>query len=599
MKHILFAAFGLLDERFRKQLVHLLLLMILVAVLEAMGIGLILPYIAIITSPELLQGQNYLGVLFRWSGLETLRAFVVVSGILMIVLFLIKNVVLVLQTYVQSKILMEIQLDLESQLISQYFRRDYLFFAQKNTSELVQNVRNVAGIISLVLMPALLVLTELIVLVFIFALLLTVRPWLTLLAGGLSTVLLVTIFRFSRIKATQFGNQSGENLINQLKWMQQGFGGIKEVKILSKEAFFLDRCIHYSRSAVWAGMKAAMLSTVNRPLIETVWFSFTILLILVAVALGSNGASLLPTIGLLAAAAIRIMPALNRILNSTIAIRQGSYHVGEVSKELTAAAEEAPSFERNSHAAPMPFERTIRFEAVAFEYPGGAGRVLHCLSFTLEKGQSIAFVGPSGAGKTSAVDLLLGLLQPQHGEILVDDKLVEKANLPEWRRNFGYVPQSIYLSDDTIRNNIAFGQLREEINEARVGAVVEQAQLSGMVARLPEGLNTVIGDRGARLSGGQRQRIGIARALYRDPPILVLDEATSALDNETEWEITQAIRSFSGRKTVVIIAHRLSTVAHCDQIVFMVEGCVRAMGSYDGLMRDCEEFRRFATASTV
>jgi len=192
--------------------------------------------------------------------------------------------------------------------------------------------------------------------------------------------------------------------------------------------------------------------------------------------------------------------------------------------------------------------------------------------------------------------LLLGLLMPEKGQILVDGAPLVIQEARDWRSNFGYVPQSIYLSDDSIRNNIAFGQLEIEIDSARMDIVVAQAQLSDVLTRLPEGLNTVVGDRGARLSGGQRQRIGIARALYRDPPILVLDEATSALDNETEREITRAIRDLRGSKTIIIIAHRLSTVAHCDQIVFLVDGGVRACGTYDTLIKECEEFRRFATA---
>jgi ATP-binding cassette subfamily C protein len=248
---------------------------------------------------------------------------------------------------------------------------------------------------------------------------------------------------------------------------------------------------------------------------------------------------------------------------------------------------------------PVNINVPIRFSGVAFTYPGEAAPVLSNISFTIKKGQSVAFVGPSGAGKTTVVDLLLGLLRPQRGEILVDEFPLTSQDARPWRRNFGYVPQTIYLSDDTVRNNIAFGHTQDEIESTRMDAVVIQAQLSDVLARLSQGLDTVVGDRGARLSGGQRQRIGIARALYRDPPILVLDEATSALDNETEKEITLAIRNLSGEKTVVLIAHRLSTVVHCDQIVFLVDGTVRACGTYEELTRGCDEFRRFATATAT
>lgn len=588
-------AFGLLQLEYRRDLFYLLLLMLLVALLESAGIGLLLPYIGIVNSPDLLLENGYLSSIYRWSGLESARAFITVSSVILIALFVIKNLVFALQNYAQSRILLKIQVNLESRLMGQYFRRDYIFFTQKNPSELVQNIRNVSGIIGLIFMPALSALTELVVLVFVFVLLIVIQPWLTLAAGGFSALLLISIFRFSRKKAARYGAEGGENLINMSKWMYQGFGGIKEVKILSKEGFFLEHSMRFSRRAAWSGMKATMLTTLTRPVIETVWFTLTVLLVLAAIALGESGAALLPIIALLAAAAMRIMPALSRILNAMIAIRQATYHVEAVAAELGSKVTDESEFSQTYHT--LDFHDNIRFADVAFEYPGGAGQVLRSLSFTIRKGQSIAFVGPSGAGKTTAVDLLLGLLEPERGQILVDGVPLMTGDARSWRRNFGYVPQSIYLSDDTIRNNIAFGQLHHEIDTSRIDAVVEQAQLTDVLARLPQGLDTVVGDRGARLSGGQRQRIGIARALYRDPSILVLDEATSALDNETEREITRAIRGLSGSKTVILIAHRLSTISHCDQIIFLVDGGVRATGTYESLMRDSEDFRRFATAT--
>lgn len=588
-------AFGLLPHKFRKDLFYLLLLMLLVALLESAGIGLLLPYIGVINSPDLLQENGHLNALYRWSGLESTRTFIIVSSVILIFLFVIKNITYVLQNYAQSRILLNIQMNLETQVMSQYFKRDYIFFTQKNPSELVQNIRNVSGIIGLVFMPALSALTELVVLAFVFMLLVLVQPWLTLIAGGFSALLLISIFRFSRMKAARYGTEGGENHISMSKWLYQAFGGIKEVKILSKEAFFLEQSMRFSRNAAWSGMKATMLTTLTRPVIETVWFSLTVLLVLIAIALGESGAALLPIIALLAAAAMRIMPALNRILNATISIRQATYHVSAVASELGSPVSNGLGFDQTS--SPLNFHDNIRFSDVAFEYPGGACQVLHRLSFSIDKGQSVAFVGPSGAGKTTAVDLLLGLLEPQQGQILVDGTPLTNSGARSWRRNFGYVPQNIYLSDDSVRNNIAFGQSHDEINALRMDAVVGQAQLTDVLARLPQGLDTVVGDRGARLSGGQRQRIGIARALYRDPPILVLDEATSALDNETEREITRAIRTLSGSKTVILIAHRLSTVAHCDQIIFLVDGVVRATGTYEELMRDSDDFRRFATAT--
>jgi ATP-binding cassette subfamily C protein len=496
--------------------------------------------------------------------------------------------------------LLKLQLDIEIRLMQGYLSREYLFFTGKNPAELYQNIRSVSGIVGLVYTPALTIASELIVLLLIGVFLVLVNPWVTFAAITVSGILAYLIYRINRNRAQRYGDEGVRNLIEMDKWMYQSFAGIKEIKILAKENFFLDRSISYSRNAAWAGMKVALLSAVTRPFIETVWFSLTVLLVLIAILAGKNGSSMLPPIVLLAAAAIRIMPALNRILNSTISIRQATHHISVVSLELgRAEVVRHQSGEKESAQWAHEFRNDIRFLEVAFEYPGGAEQVLRNLSFSIRKGQSIAFVGPSGSGKTTAVDLLLGLLEPQQGQILIDGVSLAIGDASSWRRNFGYVPQSIYLSDDTIRNNIAFGQLHNEIDASRIDAVVKQAQLSDVLMRLPNGLDTVVGDRGARLSGGQRQRIGIARALYNDPPILVLDEATSALDNETEREITRAIRELSGSKTVILIAHRLTTVAHCDQIVFLVDGVVKATGTYEELMRDNDEFRRFATATSA
>lgn len=595
MKSNLILAFRLLQQEHRRDLFWLLMLMLLVAVLESAGIGLLLPYIGIVNSPNLLLDNKYLSRMYQWSGFDSLRAFIIASSLLLILLFVVKSLVFVFQNYAQSKVLLKVQMNLESRLMSQYLRREYLFFTQKNPAELVQNIRNVSGIVSQVFMPALTALTELVVLAFVLLMLVLVQPWLTLIAGGFSVLLLWSIFRFTRKRAAQYGAESNESLVNLVKWMYQAFGGIKEVKILSKEDFFLQQSMGFSRNAAWAGMKGTMLTILTRPAIETVWFSLTVTLVLVAILLGKDGTILLPIIALLAAAAMRIMPALNRVLNATISIRQATYHIEAVATELNAGLGE-PCESRPAVA--RDFTDTICFSGIAFKYPGEAEPVLHDLRCTIKKGQSVAFVGPSGAGKTTAVDMLLGLLEPQRGQILIDGVPLMPEDARAWRRSFGYVPQSIYLSDDTIRNNIAFGQLPQEIDNERVSAVVEQAQLVDVLARVPQGLDTVVGDRGARLSGGQRQRIGIARALYRDPPILVLDEATSALDNETEREITRAIQSLSGSKTVILIAHRLSTVAHCDMIVFLVDGRVKASGTYDELIRDCEAFRRFALAGS-
>ncbi len=590
-------ALTFLDTKQRIRLGLMLALMLIVALLEALGIGMLMPYIGVVNSPELIEQNKYLKMIYDKLGFESNSSFLVAMSIALIVLFFTKNTAYIIQQYFQSRQLLEFQLNIETRLMASYLRREYLFFVDNNPALLYQNIRNVSGIVALVYNPALTIATEVMVLFLIGGFLVFIQPWITLSAAILLVVLAYSIYGFSRKRASRYGKEGNHHQVEMNKWMYQSFGGIKEVKILSKEHFFLERSLFHSRQAGWIGMKANMLSVMTRPYIETVWFTLTILLVLFAILAGKGGASLLPMIVLLAAAAIRIMPALNRILNSSISIRQATHHINSVAAELGNAEKFDAQLPTNkSENNRRPFQTTIRFSGVDFKYPGESAEVLRDLTFSIKKGQSIAFVGPSGAGKTTAVDLLLGLIEPSRGQLFVDEVPLKSKETRQWRQNFGYVPQTIYLSDDTIRNNIAFGQLPNEIDASRINAVVEQAQLSDVIARLPDGLDTFVGDRGARLSGGQRQRIGIARALYRDPPVLVLDEATSALDNETERDITRAIRELSGRKTVVLIAHRLSTIAHCDQVVFLVDGVIRACGTYDDLMAGNDDFRRFATA---
>lgn len=585
---------SLLNRAQHHSLAVLLLLMLFTASLETFGIGILMPYIGVVNSPEVIRNNQYLNAVYESIGFESSRSFIVVFSIGLIALFLLKNIVYIFQQKIQHQRLLSLQLNIETRLMDSYLKRDYLFFLEKNPAELYQSIRNVSGIVGLVYSPFLTIITELTVLIFVSALLIIIQPIVTLAAGAVLALLAYGLYRFTNVHAAHYGREGHVNLVEMNKWMYQSFGGIKELKILSKEKFFLQRSMYFSGEVGAANMKLAMLAVVTRPLIETIWFGLTISFVLVCILMGKEGLELLPIIVLLAAAAFRIMPALNRIVNSLNSIRQATVHVSAVASELNdTELRSDPQFARVP-LRKLDFAQCIQFSEVHFKYPGSSRRVLQNLTLSIVKGSSVGFVGPSGAGKTTAVDLLLGLLTPECGQILVDGLPLNIDSLALWQKKFGYVPQSIYLSDDTILNNIAFGQLPDEIDRVRLMKVVEQSRLSDLVATLPHGLETMVGDRGVRLSGGQRQRIGIARALYLDPPILVFDEATSALDNETEREITSAIRDLSGSKTIVLIAHRLSTVAHCDQIAFLVDGTVHAKGTFKHLIEHCEEFRRFA-----
>jgi ABC-type multidrug transport system fused ATPase/permease subunit len=317
--------------------------------------------------------------------------------------------------------------------------------------------------------------------------------------------------------------------------------------------------------------------------------------LIVYLVIGGSVGSMMASLILFVGAAFRLMPSLNRIVSAALNIKQSSIQVSSV---LQALDEFDPSREvdRDANLAAPEFKQSIVLSNISYRYPASDKISLDHVSLTIPKGQSVAFVGPSGAGKTSLVDLLLGLLPDYEGDIQVDGTVLQTDSISQWRKKFGYIPQMIYLSDDSIRRNIAFGLPDDEIDDQKIFRAVKAAQLQDVIDAMPDGVDTVVGDRGARLSGGQRQRIGIARALYNDPEILILDEATSALDNETEREVTRAIESLSGTKTLILIAHRLSTVVRCDKIFFLRAGQVEASGSYDELIASSEAFRNFAEA---
>lgn len=587
-------AWSLLAREQRKTFVGLLLIMMAMAVLETVSIGLLMPFIGIVNSPELVFQNKWLSFVYRTFGLDSPRDFLIVVGLLMVVIFILKNALQFVLQFLQSRSLLEVQMSIEKQLLGCYLSRNYAFFVERNSADLYQSIRNVSGIVSLIYGPALLASAEAIVLLLVTSFLLVVQPAITLGAVTVFGALAFMIFRFTRKRAATYGAEGSEQSVQMNKWMFQAFGGIKEVKLLAKEEFFLERSMYHSRRAAWAGLKAGVLSQITRPFIETFWFTLAILFVVIALLLGEDGKTLIPVLVLLAAAAFRIMPCITRIVNAAISIRQATYHVSTVASELDPVRAGAEA--SDGGAASYGFADRMVFDDISFTYSGADHPALTAVNLEIKPGESIAFVGPSGAGKTTVVDVMLGLLHWQEGEILVDGVSLPRVGSGAWRSKFGYVPQSIYLSDDTVRNNIAFGEPVHEIDEERLNAAVQLAQLAEVIEKLPLKLDTLVGDRGARLSGGQRQRIGIARALYRNPEILILDEATSALDNETEKEITKAIRTLSGYKTVVLIAHRLSTVAHCDRVFFMVDGRVEAVGRYDELLVTSEKFKRFANA---
>ncbi|MBX3675649.1 MAG: ABC transporter ATP-binding protein [Rhodocyclaceae bacterium] len=588
---------GLFSAQERIGLVGLVALAVFGAALEVLGIGLIASFIGVLNDPAILQnsalGQRLMS-LFGLVGSSDLAQKV---GIVLLAIFIFKNVFLGFMVYVQARFLSKKEAMLSRQLFQSYMDTPYTFHMERNTADLLRNInQEVSHFFTGVLMPALSLLAEFIVLLFILALLVAVDPLVAISTLGVMGFVAAAYSVLVRRHTVSLGNRRRIASGLRIKWVQQGLGALKEAKVSGREGFFVDSFHSSSLEYVRAGRIMAVVNAAPRLVMETVAVAIMLSIVVISQSQGNSLQSVLPILTLFAMAAMRVIPSLNRIIPAINQIRYFHKAVDSVYEDLARHRVPADAnLRRQSElmAAGEKFHAELIFNDVWFTYPGALAPALRGVSFSIPRGRSSAFVGPSGAGKTTVIDLMLNLLNPDSGQILVDGRTLQEIGVT-WQRAIGYVPQTIYLLDDTIRQNIAFGVPPAEIDDERVVKVLAQARLDGKVSTLPLGINSMVGERGILLSGGERQRIGIARALYHHPDILVFDEATSALDNQTEREIAETLEGIRGQVTLVMIAHRLTTVRNCDRLFFMVGGTIVSSGKYDELMSTNEKFRRFA-----
>ena len=377
-----------------------------------------------------------------------------------------------------------------------------------------------------------------------------------------------------------------------IRWITQSFNGIRDIKLLHIHDYVSNKVGATAHAHADFACRSITAIHIPRLLIETVIVVGFLGIVLLLLTVKESPTEIIATLGLFGMAALRLMPSLNRLLTSATDIRRRAAYIGAVHEAFSPDNSEN-TFDHANTGSDMPFESKLELRNLSYVYPETDSFALNDFSLTIKKGSSVGFVGHSGAGKSTLMDIILGLLNPTSGHMLIDGKDAFE-NISGWQRKIGFVPQHVFIMDDNIRRNVAFGIDDEQINEERMAEIMKLTRLDEFVSGLPDGLSTMLGEHGTRLSGGQRQRVAIARALYRNPEVMVFDEATSALDNITEKEISTAIQLLSGDKTIITVAHRLSTVQNCDQIVFMKEGAIVATGTFDDLARENEDFRKLA-----
>jgi ATP-binding cassette, subfamily B, bacterial PglK len=573
----------------------LFILMMIAALLEVVGIGMIPAFVSIVADPERVLGYEPLMPLFEWLNISGANDLLLWGSAALVAVFILKSLYIVMFNYFEAYFINNRMYLISHRLMSSYMQAPYTFHLKRNTAELLRNTtQEVRLFINIVFTNSLSIARESVMAIAILVMLLVLEPLITLLVLLFSGLGTGTFLFLTQKKVKAYGLQEQGHRRNMIKAVNQGLGGIKDARVLNREPEFIEKFRTEIKKSSRLAAYIRHIKQIPKPVVETTAVIAMMMIAGLMVWQGRPMGAIIPILTLFAMATVRLMPAVQQVSSMYTNLRYNLVSVDPIYDDLKELEEHNRKFliDRQSKKQ-LQLNHSIRVKDLSYSYPETDEQALHGVSFEILKGRAVAFVGSSGAGKTTLVDLLLGLLEPSGGEILVDGSNICE-NLSAWQRNIGYIPQSIYLADDTLRSNIAFGLPEKEIDDEKIRRAVESAQLADLLERLPDGLDTAIGEHGTRLSGGQRQRVGIARALYHNPQVLVMDEATSALDNITERHITEAIERLKGERTVIMIAHRLTTVRNCDELFLMSNGRIVDSGTYDELVEQNKEFRKMA-----
>ena len=590
--------FSLLSNDQRKRFYILQVLVILMAFTELLGIASIAPFMALVGDISLLEKDGIYSKLYQLSGINDPLNFLFVTGIGVLIALTVSTVVSMFTTWRLSSYGSSVGVQLADRLYSHYMKQDWQFHASGSSAQLTKQVSTESTRISNGIIQPLMQMNAKVVLAIFIAVSILIYNPIVAIAGLLmfaSGYLLM--YKFVRKALVLNGKRLSSVATNRFRLMNEGFGGIKDVLLLNRNKDFIDRfSVEGNIQAKAQGLNQTI-AQVPRFFIELLAFGAMISLVLILIKThhGDLGA-VLPILAVYALACFKLLPALQQIYSSITQIKGNIAAFESVKKDLIDSQEDLSTIKTISPNK-LSINKAINLKNIYFAYPSKSTYAVNDVSMSIPVNHVIGIVGSSGSGKSTLIDIILGLLTPQKGEIYVDNTLITDSNKRGWQDLLGFVPQSIFLSEGSIAENVAFGIPADEINYDQVMRAIDLAHLTELVNELPEGVHTKVGERGVQLSGGQRQRIGIARALYNEADVLIFDEATSALDGITEKIIMDAIHEFTGKKTIIMIAHRLKTVQKCDTIYLMEKGKVIDQGTYVHLVENNSKFREMAKHS--
>lgn len=555
-----------------------------------------LPFMELLSKQNAIAESSQLTWAYEFFAFETERSFLIATGVFVLSVISLSSVLAIVTTYAQHKISWIIAHKKAMGLLKVYADKPYSFYLGQNTSELrAYLIAEVSNLISGVITPLIEFISRAIVCITIFSLLLIISPWITIRVFLILGVIYIIIYLSRQNFLKKLGKLRVQINVNRYRFLEEMLTGIKTVKMYGAKDHFSRRYEAASKAFSDIQPKVKMVYATPKYILEMLAFGGILAVTLIAYMNYGDITKVLPRLTLYAVAGYKLLPALQLAFSSISKVRHNMPSLDLLYDDLILSKNYTPAKEEPTG---MRFEKSIQVSELSFAYENAKSEVLQNLNLTIQKGATVAFVGPTGSGKTTLIDVLTGLLQPTGGEILVDDVRLTVANIDGWQKRIAYVPQEVFLYDDTVKANIAFGAGNEEVDLDRLDQAMKMAEIFDLVYdELPKGIETMVGEQGVRLSGGQRQRIGLARALYRNPSVLILDEATSALDNITEKNISSSLKTLPQNLTIIVIAHRLSTVRDADTIFLLENGKIIQNGSYNELLDNNDLFKKLVEYS--